>query len=102
MTEQISRAKVGAVAPKVAPTLDNYGWQFYGACRGEDPEKFFLENNLRGKDKVKKISIAKSICRTCPVVRECLEFSIKAEVRYGIWGGLDEEQRAEILKKMAG
>ena len=92
--------RVGGTTPPVSPTLETYGWQVQGACRGEDSELFFLDDNLRGSDKQKKILAAKQVCFRCPVRQECLEYSIKARVPYGVWGGLDQDQRAEILKKM--
>ena len=99
----MSRKKIvreGGVIPPVSPTLDTYGWMIRGACRGENSELFFLDDNLRGKDKSRKILAAKQVCFRCPVRQECLEYSIKARVPYGVWGGLDQDQRAEILKKM--
>jgi hypothetical protein len=43
--------------------------------------------------------LALSICRTCPVRRQCLADALELEVpgeRYGIVGGLNPSQRAEL------
>jgi WhiB family redox-sensing transcriptional regulator len=36
---------------------------------------------------------AKSVCATCPVQKECLEHAISVDERYGIWGGLNHDER---------
>ena len=33
-------------------------------------------------------------CDGCPVRRECLEYALAADERYGIWGGKTPEERA--------
>ena len=44
---------------------------------------------------------AKRICSTCEVRRECLEFALENDERFGIWGGLSEPERRR-LKRAAG
>lgn len=65
------------------------GWQLLGACVGEPVRLFFPE---RGAD----ANTAKSICATCGVRDQCLEYSLTNGIRYGIWGGLSERQRKVI------
>lgn len=36
---------------------------------------------------------AKEICSSCPVQAECLDFALTTNQQYGIWGGLNLEQR---------
>lgn len=40
---------------------------------------------------------AKAICRVCPVRVRCLEGALARGERWGIWGGLDEQERAALL-----
>lgn len=81
------------------PTEKNYGWQLQGACRKVDPEMFFLPYNLRMSEKRKYIARAKEVCKTCPVIEECLSFSLDTEEQYGVWGGLSEEERQVIVRR---
>jgi len=80
-------------------------WQNQAACRGKDVDVFFPElSDDKGKTKeqlkeelrVKK-ELAKRICFNCPVREECEEYSSRSNAgqpeEYGIWGGLDEEER---------
>lgn len=41
---------------------------------------------------------AKATCRFCPVKDDCLEWALTTHQEFGIWGGLDEWQRANIDK----
>jgi len=62
------------------------------ACAGADPELFFP-----AKRGAPEIRAAKSVCARCPVRDECLEYSLRTEELFGIWGGLDEWERQELL-----
>lgn len=42
----------------------------------------------------------KALCGECPVVDDCLKFSIVTEQEFGIWGGLDEKERKPMIKEM--
>ena len=35
-------------------------------------------------------------CKTCKVRRECLEYALAYDERFGIWGGLSERERRDI------
>lgn len=63
-------------------------WREHAACLDHDTDLWF-EPAARDK--------AKRICREeCPVRQECLEHALEAGERLGVWGGLDEEERAAI------
>lgn len=36
---------------------------------------------------------AKAICAACPVRRQCLLYALDGEIGYGVWGGLDFDER---------
>lgn len=80
-----------------SPTVENYEWQFKAACVGMDSNAFFYEPAERGHSKMKKIRAAKAVCKTCPVINECLKHALDAEEPYGVWGGLSEEERQVLL-----
>ena len=81
------------------PVFDEWEWQGFGACRDADPEIFFLEHNLRHEQKRKKEKTAVQICKTCPVIQQCLEHSLKVPEFYGVWGGMTADQRVSMLRK---
>jgi WhiB family redox-sensing transcriptional regulator len=63
-----------------------------GKCRMYPPATFFPSDGV-GVEKAKKI------CRTCPVVDQCLEHALDHRIEHGVWGGASERQRRRILKK---
>src|SRR5438270_80471 len=40
---------------------------------------------------------AKAVCAPCPVLRECLDWALHTQERWGVWGGTTPEERAELL-----
>lgn len=51
--------------------------------------------NILMKQQVKQ---AKAICAICPVKQECLDYALRNEEVYGIWGGKTTRERAKISK----
>lgn len=41
---------------------------------------------------------AKKICRTCPVIEECLEYAIRHN-EDGVWGGTTKRERRALKRK---
>jgi WhiB family transcriptional regulator, redox-sensing transcriptional regulator len=60
-------------------------WSKRAVCAGEDPSVFFPAH---GDPAVR----ARQVCGNCPVRIDCLEYATGAD-EWGIWGGLDREQR---------
>lgn len=49
-------------------------------CRRTDPELFFAEQPA-------DLELAKTLCRTCPVVAACLAGALARREPWGVWGG---------------
>lgn len=79
------------------PQLDNWEWQLLGACRAEDNELFFHPEGERGPSRSGREASAKAVCFSCPVRVECRAHALSAQEPYGVWGGLSEHDREEIL-----
>jgi WhiB family redox-sensing transcriptional regulator len=60
------------------------------ACRptGPDDTLFFAPRR-----DVRNTRRAKLICLTCPVKDECLEYALETDCRFGVFGGLDPQER---------
>ncbi len=77
-----------------------YGWQWRAACRGEEANVFFAPNHSESKeDKHAREHRAKTICATCPVRIECLEYAVRTHEPHGIWGGLNELERRLLIRE---
>jgi WhiB family redox-sensing transcriptional regulator len=70
----------------------NAGIQKYGAPCDGYTEEFYAEPDNR-----LSLRMAKFICDTCPLVRDCLDYALLAEEEYGVWGGMTAEERRWIL-----
>ncbi len=78
-------------------------WQLKAACRGPQASVFFPPSHVERKDeKLTRESRAKAICAECRVRGECLDYAIKIREPHGIWGGLNELERKQILDRRAG
>ncbi len=83
------------------PVMDLWEWQFEGACREADPALFFHPEGERGAARRRRAEAAKAICATCPVLEQCRGQSLRVREPYGVWGGLSEDERAELLAREA-
>jgi WhiB family redox-sensing transcriptional regulator len=71
--------------------LDNAG------CRGLDTELFFPAGP-KGPGR-RQADEAKAVCKTCPVRRQCGSWALATAQEYGIWGGMDEEERVRARRR---
>ncbi len=69
-----------------------------GACRGADPDIMVPDTDAADYGVV--VAIAKDICSACPVRRTCQLCGIYNPGR-GVYGGLDDYQRASLRKLLA-
>jgi WhiB family transcriptional regulator, redox-sensing transcriptional regulator len=71
-------------------------WLRYAACAGEDPELFFPVGSTGPA--VTETADAKRVCRSCPVIGECLDWALSSGQTTGVWGGTDERERAVMFR----
>lgn len=79
------------------PYIDEWEWQYQGACRYVDSTLFFHPEGERGPTRLQRDESAKAICRTCPVISQCRQHALQAREPYGVWGGLTADERADIV-----
>jgi WhiB family redox-sensing transcriptional regulator len=56
----------------------------------------------RKDERIERETRAKQICAVCVVRRECLDYAIEIREPHGIWGGLNEAERKQLLERRAG
>ena len=75
-------------------TIEALDWRVDAACRDSDPDEWF-PNTARCA------TMAKRICKKCPVMWECRAYSLVRRLEYGqmepegIWGGLTNYARCD-------
>ena len=71
-------------------------WRRLGACAtAAAPDDFF-------PDEFEAADTALAMCRRCPVIRECRTHALGRPERHGVWGGLTESERQELLNSGRG
>jgi WhiB family redox-sensing transcriptional regulator len=77
-------------------------WQLDAACRGVDAALFFAPNYFERRDeKDAREAKAKAICAGCPVREPCLDYALAIREPHGVWGGLNEFERRQVLRRRA-
>ena len=79
------------------PQPEKWEWQLRAACRGMDSSLFFHPFNEQMPDRQRRIDAAKAICGSCPAVDDCRTHALTVQEPYGIWGGMSERERANLL-----
>lgn len=69
-------------------------WQDRAACYGIDPDVFFPTSE-------EEAGPALAYCSGCAIRDECLAWALKNGERYGVWGGLTEQQRRRVARFVA-
>jgi len=69
-----------------------------GACNGEDPEIFY-PLSFKGGPSMLQIDDAKTICRSCPSRRSCLDWALKVGDDAGILGGTTPDERKAMHRR---
>jgi WhiB family redox-sensing transcriptional regulator len=73
------------------PDRRDAGWRERALCAQTGPELFFPEAGGSTRD-------AKRICGACEERAECLEYALTHDERFGVWGGLSEEERRRLRR----
>ncbi len=88
---------MASIARLPMPLQETYEWQYDGACRAVDPETFFSPDAERGPRRRNREAAAKALCAVCPVIEACRAHALKVREPYGVWGGLNINERDLIL-----
>jgi WhiB family transcriptional regulator, redox-sensing transcriptional regulator len=92
----------GGLADVSAQRIEE-NWQLKAACRGPQATVFFPPAQFeRKEDKLHRERRAKEICTSCAVRRDCLDYALSIREPHGIWGGLNELERKQLLTIRVG
>ena len=65
-----------------------------GSCRSAlDPDAWFPAKGIVP-------GTAKRVCRTCPVIMECLSYALATGQKYGVWGGKTPGELEEMRDRL--
>ena len=90
-TERIGGIDLRTLPPDPLPPDT---WQDQAACYGVEPDLFFPVSE-------EEAGPALAYCGGCQRREHCLAWALKNGERYGVWGGLTEQQRRRIARYVA-
>ena len=67
-------------------------WAAQALCAETDPDLFY-------SDSASQTAQAKATCRRCPVNDTCLSHALETKEDFGVWGGLDRDERRRLLRR---
>ena len=62
------------------PFADLWEWQYSGACQDLPSEMFFHPDGERGPSRRNRVSAAKIVCASCPVINECRDHALNVQL----------------------
>lgn len=74
----------------VQPTTDDE-WRDRAVCAQSDPEMWFPQKGGSTRS-------SKTVCLSCPVRQECLDYALINDERFGVWGGFSERERRKLQR----
>lgn len=84
-------------------------WQAQAACKGKHEvfnATFDICDTKRREKSREQYAIkrkiedaAKAICKSCVVRADCLDYAIDNEEKFGVWGGMNTEERTEYARQ---
>lgn len=81
--------------------MPDVSWEDEAACRGAEGLLFFGPDGESRPQREIRENKAKAVCAACPVWAQCLDYALRNSIRHGIWGGLNEEERAREQRRRA-
>ena len=75
----------------IVPGAMRQDWAGLGACVAGDPDDLFVKGAAQQQAKV--------VCQRCPVIAECLAEALDHRTEFGVWGGMTERERRELLRQ---
>lgn len=61
--------------------------------------KLELPSRLFFPERGESISLAVQCCARCSVRRECLDYALRTNEKFGIWGGTSERERRRMRRQ---
>lgn len=73
-------------------------WRVEAACKYLPTELFFPIGH--GPRAQAQTNVAKAVCDACSVRAQCLDYALAANAQYGVFGGMSEEERREVRRRV--
>jgi WhiB family redox-sensing transcriptional regulator len=71
-------------------TMHQEDWTMRAKCRGHEDDLF---------PEAAEQKRARLICSGCPVRSQCLAEALDNRIEWGVWGGMTERERRQLLRQ---
>lgn len=91
--------------PKPRPLFiredDEQPWAEQALCAQIGGDAWFPDKGTPDEPQTNPVSLrdAKRVCLACPVRVPCLDYALKHDERFGVWGGLSERERRRLKRQ---
>ena len=78
-------------------------WRHRAKCKDKDSEAWFPVGDDNGNESAAYLRLAeeaKTVCRSCPVVSDCLAWAIESGQGYGVAGGMTPRERRNHKQRL--
>ena len=75
--------------------MSDADWQESALCAQADPDAFHPQPGGTSRP-------AKKVCDRCEVRPECLEYAVASGQRFGIWGGVGQQELRRLVQARHG
>lgn len=83
-----------------APPRPSLDWMRDGACAGDDVTLYYGQDGERASEREAREDEAVRTCGYCPVLDTCLTHALTMPERWGVWGGMGEDERAAHRRRL--
>lgn len=80
---------------------DDGAWRDDASCKEMGNAEFFATFNNNGKEAQERLRQVRAICTACKVNKECLDFAVRNEIAYGVWGGMTASERKVMFPRVS-
>lgn len=80
---------------------DDGVWRDSASCRTMGNADFFASLHNRSREALDRLARVREICGQCKVRTECLDFAVRNEIAYGVWGGLTSTERKQMFARVS-
>ena len=80
---------------------DDQPWAEQALCAQIGGDAWFPDKGTPDEPQTNPVSLkdAKRVCLACPVRTPCLDYALKHDERFGVWGGLSERERRRLKRQ---
>ncbi len=72
-------------------------WRYWAECTFEEDPELFFPVGTTGPALLQEAE-AKEVCSRCNVRPACLSWAMETNQTAGVWGGMSETERRELLR----